>query len=466
MPRLIPPQLARRLFVLVTLVVCYLTAVPFHFDPSHPGVARRWARAELVPFHNAQGRRMSGSDTLGNLLLFLPVGFCLHGWRLAAGRDRRPRLLSTVIACSLGSFAIESLQLLLADRFTSVNDVMNNTLGAALGAALALRFYAPFVTALQTVWRSLRQRPGVLACLGLGLSFLLWRLAPFNFAPRLDNVWNNWLHWLHSVRHLSRLEETWRTLNLREYWPLAGAENLLFGIVLGGMVHWCVRWYWPANPHRKWVMPLAAAGLLILLNGFALLAKTNPPDVLPDLACVLGMFLGSRIFRTAPPHTAAAVRRLQWWYVVFFLLVLGRPDFGELTLAHNGTAAPGLLAELAASVQPRHLFRPDAHPLRLFVKFFLIFLPIAFLLARGTRARWRTSLARRIAGGVLLSAGLGLGLQLFRHLVMGVHAGLPAVVALIAGAVAGILLEDWWEQQASRRPEAEVSGGFRAPGSS
>ncbi len=466
MPRLIPPRLARRLVLLVTLAVCYLTTVPFHLDLSRAGVARRWARAEFIPFHNAQGRRMSGSDMLGNLLLFLPVGFCWHGWRLAAGRDRRSPLLSTVIACSLGSFAIESMQLLFADRFTSVNDVMNNTLGAALGAALALHFYAPFVTALQTLWRSLRQRPGVLACLGLSLSFLFWRLAPFNFTPRLDNVWHNWLHWLHSVRHLARLHETWHTLDLREYWPLAGAENFLFGIVLGGMLHWCVRWYWPASSRREWVIPLAATSLLLLLNGFALLAKTNPPDVLPDLACALGMICGSRIFQAVPLHAAGAVRRLQWWYVVFFLLVLGRPDFGELSLTRNGTAAPGLLAELAASVQPHHLFRPDAQPLRLFVKLFLTFLPVVFLLAHGARERWRISLARRIVGGVLLSAGLGLGLQLFRHLVMGAYAGLPAVVALIAGAVAGILLENWWEQQAACRPAAEASDSFPPPGSS
>lgn len=465
MPSLIPPQLARRLLVLVTLVVCYLTAVPFHVDPSRSDIARRWARAELVPFHNAQGQRMSGSDTLGNLLLFLPVGFCWHGWRLAAARDRRPRLLNSVIACSLGSFAIESMQLLLADRCTSVNDVMNNTLGAALGAALALRHYAPFAAALQTVWRYLRQRPGVLAGLGLALSFLLWRLAPFNFAPRQDNVWSNGLHWLQSVRHLSRLDETWRTFDLREYWPLAGAENLLFGIVLGGMLHGCVHWYWPANPHFKWGRPLAAVGFLILLNGFACLAKTNPPDVLPDLACLLGLFLGSQILRTAP-HTAAAVRRLQWWYVIFFLLVLGRPDLGELPLAHNGTAAPSLLAELAASVQPRHLFRPDAQPLRLFVKFFLTFLPIAFVLARGGRAQWNISFAHRIAGGVLLGASLGVGLQLFRHWVLGVHASLPAVIALIASAVAGVQLENWWEREASRRPECEARGDSSEPGSS
>ncbi|MDZ7269717.1 MAG: VanZ family protein [candidate division KSB1 bacterium] len=446
---------------MVALMVCYLTAVPFHLDVSRPGVARRWARAELVPFHNAQGRRMSGTDTLGNLLLFLPLGFCWHGWRMAS--TRRPRLAATVLACALVSFTIESTQLLLSDRFTSVNDVMNNTYGAALGAALALRFYAPFAASLQSAWRYLRRRPGVLAGLALGLSFMLWRLAPFNFTPRLDNVWNNGLHWLHSVRHLARLQETWRTLDLREYWPLAGAENLLFGIVLGGMLHWCVCWYWPANPRSKWAIALITAGLLLLLNSFALLAKTNPPDLLPDLAFVLGMLLGSRIFRTAPPHTTAAVHRLRWWYVIFFLIVLGRPDYSEPALTHNGTTT-GLLTELVASVHPHHLFRPDAQPLRLFIKLLLTSFPIAFWLSRQARERWKISLARRLVNGVLLGAALGLGLQLLRHLVMGGHAGLPAVIALMAGAAVGILLENWWERETSRRPAAATKDSCPAPG--
>jgi glycopeptide antibiotics resistance protein len=75
-------------------------------------------------------------DVLLNILMYVPLG-CLLGL-LVRRRDRRTfaALVLTVAAMSL---AFETAQLLLPSRFPSVDDLICNTLGGALGIWLGLR---------------------------------------------------------------------------------------------------------------------------------------------------------------------------------------------------------------------------------------------------------------------------------------------------------------------------------------
>ncbi len=73
-------------------------------------------------------------DVVGNVLLFLPIGFTFAGAAPAVGRGRR--FLVGVVAAALLSAGIEVVQLNLASRATDVDDVLFNTLGAMLGAWL------------------------------------------------------------------------------------------------------------------------------------------------------------------------------------------------------------------------------------------------------------------------------------------------------------------------------------------
>jgi len=77
------------------------------------------------------------TDVLGNVLLFLPLGFVCAG---ALG-DRRTAVQRLSVAFGFGvvfSVAIEALQLLVPGRATDVDDVIFNALGALVGAALLL----------------------------------------------------------------------------------------------------------------------------------------------------------------------------------------------------------------------------------------------------------------------------------------------------------------------------------------
>lgn len=75
-------------------------------------------------------------NTLGNVLLFIPLGFLLH--LLFRHRLRHP-LLGTFLAATAVSFGIEAAQFIFALGYSDVDDLLTNSLGAWLGALLATR---------------------------------------------------------------------------------------------------------------------------------------------------------------------------------------------------------------------------------------------------------------------------------------------------------------------------------------
>lgn len=76
------------------------------------------------------------TDVLGNVLLFLPLGFVAAG----ALQGSRPlqRLAGVAAFGVLLSAAIEGLQLLVPGRATDVDDVIFNGLGTVVGASILL----------------------------------------------------------------------------------------------------------------------------------------------------------------------------------------------------------------------------------------------------------------------------------------------------------------------------------------
>ncbi len=75
------------------------------------------------------------SDVLVNIAGFVPLGLivCLYfGWT----RSRWKAIFITTVACGILSFVIEVLQYYIPQRGSGTTDIITNTLGAALGAAL------------------------------------------------------------------------------------------------------------------------------------------------------------------------------------------------------------------------------------------------------------------------------------------------------------------------------------------
>ncbi|WP_265520436.1 VanZ family protein [Oerskovia flava] len=103
--------------------------------------APRWTAAILAAAHTLGiPLTVEVLEPLANVVMFVPFG--LLGWFLAA--DRRPgtprgRLAAVVVlaGCAL-SASIETVQLAVPGRVTSLQDVVVNTAGALVGVLLAL----------------------------------------------------------------------------------------------------------------------------------------------------------------------------------------------------------------------------------------------------------------------------------------------------------------------------------------
>jgi glycopeptide antibiotics resistance protein len=95
--------------------------VPWQTFQNHP----HWARIRWVPFLSAP---VTARDIVGNVLLYMPFGYFVNL------SSRHHRWLVCVSAAVFLSCSTEATQIFAHSRFPSVQDVLMNVLGAAIGA--------------------------------------------------------------------------------------------------------------------------------------------------------------------------------------------------------------------------------------------------------------------------------------------------------------------------------------------
>jgi glycopeptide antibiotics resistance protein len=126
------------LWIAFTLFIVYGTTIPFHFTSDRAFVLDKLSHVTINPLISPDtGRRVSITDTVQNVLLFLPFG--VFGV-LAIGDRVRWAVTRIAIVTGLAallSVSIETLQLFITDRTTSVSDAVTNTVGAFGGALVA-----------------------------------------------------------------------------------------------------------------------------------------------------------------------------------------------------------------------------------------------------------------------------------------------------------------------------------------
>jgi VanZ family protein len=175
MPRSSGSKIIPWLLIGVIALIAYGSLYPFNFKPDaiRGGVWQAlgelsWARA---------GR----GDRISNVLLYLPLGFCLCLF-LNAYLRRVPAVLFATLLGTVLSLAIEVAQVYVSVRVPSLTDLSLNALGSAIGATagLAWRIGALWMRLPQRVEKPTRDSTaGLLIAL-----WVLWRFAPF--VPHFD----------------------------------------------------------------------------------------------------------------------------------------------------------------------------------------------------------------------------------------------------------------------------------------
>ncbi len=110
------------LILLTVFVICYLTLYPFQWSPVRSPILQ-WVPIATTGIW---------LDSLLNFYLFFPLGV-LCGIRF----QFKGSVLISIVACCLLSTSVEFTQAFLFNRYSTINDVFLNTLGAATGIQLA-----------------------------------------------------------------------------------------------------------------------------------------------------------------------------------------------------------------------------------------------------------------------------------------------------------------------------------------
>ncbi|HWK73641.1 MAG TPA: VanZ family protein [Povalibacter sp.] len=163
------------LLAAVVALIAYGSLYPFNFKPDAISGGVLEALREL------SWARAGRGDRIANVLLYLPLGFCLF-LSLAERWHRGIAVVVATVFGSLLSLTIEVSQVYISSRVPSLTDLTLNTSGTLLGAT--------FGVAWGTIggWMHLPTRsekpsrdPSAMLLIAL---WLTWRLAPF--VPHLD----------------------------------------------------------------------------------------------------------------------------------------------------------------------------------------------------------------------------------------------------------------------------------------
>ena len=158
----------------IAAIILYGSLYPFHFrvPPHDIGPV-----AALVRTWNSEAGR---ADFTANVLLYMPLGFCL-----TLLLRSRARILTALLTGVLLSVSIELTQYYDAGRITSATDVYANGLGTLLGGIAALVFGGRF---LASVGDRITGEPVPLLLI---VAWLGYRLYPYVPTIDLHKYWNS-----------------------------------------------------------------------------------------------------------------------------------------------------------------------------------------------------------------------------------------------------------------------------------
>jgi VanZ family protein len=181
----------RRWFLAVALgfiaFAIYGSLLPFEVQPVP--VAAAWDAFRVAM--TSWPRRVSRSDVLANVLLFVPIGFALTGALVAGGRSRLAAAGAGLMALPLAaaiSLLCEFLQMFARGRIPSNVDVGAQSVGTALGAVMFVVLGQALAQWIHETTRA-EGNDRVARILGLfAFGWLFGNLAPFDITVDPGNL--------------------------------------------------------------------------------------------------------------------------------------------------------------------------------------------------------------------------------------------------------------------------------------
>lgn len=310
------PDTRRVLTVLSLLysgMLVYASLMPFDLQPASltvPDLRDLWRGWPLD-----MDARISGSDLVSNLALYIPLGWMATVRFLLNRRGARPllSLLAAALLCSFLSACIECLQLVSAFRTASAADWLLNTVSGAAGAALAAtggtRLWAGGNRWLRTRWYA---HPLDVASLTLVGLITADALAPYLPTILLKEVWQSLKH-SHFSLASGMAEHPWH------WWLLT--RVLVYSVLVMMLSAWGGRHRTGHKLKRLFLAGAAAAMLALVLEVSKLMIASrvfNTGNVATSWAgCCLGVMAGWGL-----EGRITARRKVEWSIAALLAYVL------------------------------------------------------------------------------------------------------------------------------------------------
>ena len=185
-----------------SLFIIYGTTIPFDFS-NFTSALQKIEHVSLHPFFNFDGHRVSFSDVLQNILLFIPLGL-LGGIFI---KKLRPSPINFFIVVTYGaslSMFVETLQLFSKSRTTSITDVITNTVGTVVGYLLTSASFRVFKFLHQRIFfqKLLQSRTFIPLVLTVCI-VIIEILQPFDLALSPSSIYSKLKNILHDPLNIS-----------------------------------------------------------------------------------------------------------------------------------------------------------------------------------------------------------------------------------------------------------------------
>jgi VanZ family protein len=173
------------LLVAFAALVAYLSFVPFRYQPL--GFDEALARFAGIPYLDLGAG--SRADWVANILMFVPLGGLAAAFFVPHPR-RRADFLAVIPSLLLGAawaLVLEFGQLYFPNRTVSINDIVAELIGTALGATLWCAFGGVSLDWWRTLTRGGRATANAVLAAYL-LAYLVLSFSPFDFVISADEL--------------------------------------------------------------------------------------------------------------------------------------------------------------------------------------------------------------------------------------------------------------------------------------
>ena len=281
------------LFIFFVLFVIYNTLIPFRFDYGLQDLGTRISKVEWRPFSSENGR-VSLTDVVGNIILFVPFGFLLYRVLYYAGKSWP--ILWSVVASAAFSFSIEFIQLFIEVRSTSPHDLINNTLGGLIGASCAAVYSANLSSINRKIFYDLLSRkPFLLIVITIGLLQSIAAIMPFTVSITISDL-------QHNLKGANLIPFAYQSVgnlflsspNRRDELPfdsMAFVGGLIFWTVIGYLLALCYRSYWKNKSYGR----LLLVGLPIVYFPMVELVQLFIVSRISDINDIICGYLGAAV---------------------------------------------------------------------------------------------------------------------------------------------------------------------------